>query len=71
MSENKTISRQRKWQLKMVAQGRCPHCGKAGGRCKTVKLKDKNRYKKWRIKIKEEIREIRAKWKSVNTRSKI
>lgn len=48
----KQISRQRKWQLKKVAEGKCGKCGKESDTnylCKSCREKDKETRKRRKI----------------------
>jgi len=43
-------SKQRRWQMKMTALGKCPHCGKDGGECDSFKEQKKKLFSERRVK---------------------
>ena len=50
MAEEKTVSRQRQWQIKMVEQGKCKVCG---GKLKHYKVRCDSCAKKHRLKMRK------------------
>jgi hypothetical protein len=56
MAKKKTLSRQRRWQIRMREEGRCPMCGSPSeegyksGLCKKHRLVNRNRQRERKLK---------------------